>query len=116
MKGLITLVFLPFFFFIGALYVVGIVFSIIMLVDCLKREHTDFKTTFTKNREYDKIMWTIFIIVGVFLYHLGAILYFFLVKKSLKQNAGNLKTICIKCENEVKDDWKVCPYCGERKK
>jgi prolipoprotein diacylglyceryltransferase len=83
MEIMAMLVFFP-FIMLGLLVLAGFVFSIWMLVDCVKREHSNFKKTFTKEGEYDKIIWVVFIFVGISLFHFGAILYFFLVKKNRK--------------------------------
>lgn len=55
------------------------VFWVIMLIDCLKR---DFK------KDAEKIAW---ILVLIFLHILGAIIYYFVVKVSSKQNQKEKK-------------------------
>jgi len=54
----------------------GVAFSIWMLIDCIKREESNFK---------DKTLWTILLAVGLFLgYNLIiSVVYYFVVKKEL---------------------------------
>ena len=112
MKGLFLLIFFPLIFLVGLFYVGGFVFSIIMFIDCLRREHSSFKNTFTKDGEYDKIIWALLILVGMSIFHLGAILYFFIVRKGEK---NGLKIVCTECKTELKEEWKVCPMCGKKR-
>lgn len=113
MMMLSKLIFIPLFLTLGILGIGGLVFSVWMFIDCLKREHNGFKNTFTKDGEYDKIIWAIIIFAGMSFFFLGAILYYFLVKKSTKTV---LRAICLKCKNEMKEEWQACPYCGESRK
>ena len=49
----------PFFgteLLVGALAVAGVIFSLLMLVDCLKRPREKFCNTITKGAEYDKLI------------------------------------------------------------
>ena len=64
---------------LGFLAIAGIVFSIVMLVDCLKRKPSDFKNPLTKNGEYDKLIWTLGILFTFQYGFAGAIVYFFVV-------------------------------------
>jgi hypothetical protein len=66
----------------GILGLVGIIFSIIMLIDCLKRKPEEFPNPFTKNAEYDKLIWALGIILTFSYGFAGAIVYFFVVKKA----------------------------------
>lgn len=113
MLGLMKIVFIPLFLTIALVGIAGFVFSVWMFIDCLKREHSAFKNTFTKDGEFDKIIWAVIIFAGMSFFYLGAILYYFLVKKSTKPAP---RAICIKCKNEVKEEWQACPYCGESRK
>ena len=106
-----TTFFIP-FIFLGILYIAGIVFSICMLIDCLKRD-PQFKPTFTSTGEYDKIIWVILIVAGFAFFHLGAIIYFFIVKKSSPGSLASPRIVCTKCQTPVREDWKACPYCGK---
>ena len=68
--------------FIGLLAVAGFVFSIWMLVDCLKRSEKDFKYPISQGGRYDKLIWSIAIIVtGLWFFFIGAIVYYFVVKR-----------------------------------
>lgn len=78
---------LPVKILLVTLAVTGMIFSIVMLTDCLKRKASEFPNAITKNAEYDKLIWAVGIIISLWFYFLGAILYFFVVKKS-KPAAG----------------------------
>jgi len=67
------------------LAILGIVFSIIMLIDCLKRKPADFASPITHNGTNDKIVWAVAIIASFWFYFLGAIIYYFVVKKQHPQ-------------------------------
>jgi len=66
--------------------VVGVVFSVVMLIDCLKRPIAEFPHPITKNGEYDKLIWTTAIVASLWFYFLGAIIYFFVVKRVKSPN------------------------------
>lgn len=75
-------------FFMGILAIAGIVFSLIMLIDCLKRPGEKFYNPLTKTGEYDKLIWAAAIIVSLSFYFLGAIAYYFVVKRAKPQSPG----------------------------
>ena len=64
------------------LAIAGLIFSLVMLVDCLRRPGTKFYNPLTKNGEYDKLVWAGAIVASLWFYFLGAIVYFFVVKKA----------------------------------
>ena len=64
----------------GALAVLGVIFSLIMLIDCLKRPTSKFYHPLTKDCEYDKLTWAAAIALSLSCYFLGAIVYFFVIK------------------------------------
>lgn len=66
----------------GLIATAGVIFSLVMLVDCLKREHSQFGNPLTINGEYDKLIWGAAIIASFWFYFLGAIIYFFVVKRT----------------------------------
>jgi hypothetical protein len=66
----------------GLLIVAGVVFSVVMLIDCLKRKPVDFVNPLTKNGEYDRLIWAGAIFLSLWFYCVGAIVYFFVVKRS----------------------------------
>jgi cytochrome c-type biogenesis protein CcmH/NrfF len=72
------------------LAVAGVIFSLVMLIDCLKRPTRRFPHTLTKNGEYDKLIWAGAIVLSLWFYFLGAIVYFFVVMqaKTKKKTAG----------------------------
>ena len=49
---------------LGILAVAGVVFSLVMLIDCLKRSAKRFPNPLTKNGEYDKLIWADFVFVS----------------------------------------------------
>jgi hypothetical protein len=67
----------------GLLVVAGVIFSVVMLIDCLKRKPADFVNPLTKNGEYDRLIWAGAIFLSLWFYCVGAIVYFFVVKRSL---------------------------------
>ena len=68
---------------VGAiLAILGLIFSVVMLIDCLKRPASKFCSPLTKNGEYDKLIWAGAIIASLWLYFLGTIVYFFVVKRA----------------------------------
>jgi len=76
----------PFFFgfeaFWGILAIAGIVFSVIMLIDCLKRPASKFYNPLTKEGEYDKLIWALGIVLSLSFYFIGMIAYFFVVYRA----------------------------------
>lgn len=62
------------------LAIAGVVFSLIMLVDCLKRPSSKFYRPLTKDAQYDKLIWAGAIVLSLWFYFLGAIVYLFVVK------------------------------------
>ena len=74
---------------LGVLAVAGVVFSVVMLIDCLKRPAKKFANPLTKNGEYDKLVWAAVIVLSLWFYFLGAIVYFFVVKQNKAKKAEN---------------------------
>jgi hypothetical protein len=80
--------------FVGAgvllvlLAIAGFIFSLVMLVDCLKRPTSGFAHPLTKNGEYDKLIWAAAIVASFWLYFIGAIVYFFVVRRAESQGSG----------------------------
>ena len=66
---------------LGILAIAGVIFSLVMLIDCLQRSNERFSNPLTKNGEYDKLIWAGAIVASLWFYFLGAIVYFFVVKK-----------------------------------
>jgi hypothetical protein len=64
------------------LAIAGVVFSIVMLIDCLKRPASKFYYPLTKKAEYDRLIWAAAIVLSLGFYFIGAIVYFFVVKKA----------------------------------
>ncbi|MHC4455516.1 MAG: hypothetical protein ACYS0I_00255 [Planctomycetota bacterium] len=64
------------------LIIAGMIFSLFMLIDCLKRPQSKFVYPLTKNGEYDRLIWAVAIVASLWFYFLGAIVYFFVVKKA----------------------------------
>jgi hypothetical protein len=69
------------------LAVVGIVFSIIMLIDCLKRPASKFYHPLSHEGKYDKLIWAGAIALSLSFYCAGAIAYFFVIKRAKPENA-----------------------------
>lgn len=69
------------------LAIAGVIFSLVMLIDCLKRPQAKFLNPLTKNGEYDKLIWAVAIIASLWFYFLGAIVYFFVVKKAKPESS-----------------------------
>ncbi len=68
------------------LAIVGFIFSLVMLVDCLKRPASKFVHPLAKNGEYDKLIWAAAIVASLWFYFVGAIVYFFVVKKATPES------------------------------
>ncbi|MBL7214489.1 MAG: PLDc N-terminal domain-containing protein [Phycisphaerae bacterium] len=63
----------------GLLAVAGVVFTVIMLIDCLKREPEQFAHPISTAGKYDKIIWALAMAISLSLYFIGTIVYFFVV-------------------------------------
>ena len=74
--GILTLGFVWFWILVILLYLCSIAFSIWMLIDCIRREESNFK---------DKTLWTILLAVGLFLGYslIISVVYYFVVKREL---------------------------------
>ena len=74
------------FFYCGniseILAIIGVIFSLIMLIDCLRRKPAEFLNPLTKDAQYDKLIWALGILLSFSLYFAGAIVYFFVVKRA----------------------------------
>jgi hypothetical protein len=70
------------------LAIAGVIFSLVMLVDCLKRPASQFVHPLTKNGEYDRLIWAAAIVASFWFYFIGAIVYFFVVKRTKPQGGG----------------------------
>jgi hypothetical protein len=64
---------------LGVLAIAGAVFSVVMLIDCLRRPVKKFANPLTKNGDYDRLIWAAAIVLSLWFYFLGAIVYFFVV-------------------------------------
>ena len=64
------------------LAIAGIIFSIVMLIDCLKRPASKFYYPLTKEAEYDRLIWALAIAFSLGYYFIGAIVYFIVVKRA----------------------------------
>ena len=64
------------------LAIAGIIFSIVMLIDCLKRPVSKFYYPLTKEAEYDRLIWALAIGLSLGYYFIGAIVYFVVVKRA----------------------------------
>ena len=67
--------------------IAGIVFSIVMLIDCLKRPASKFYYPLTKGAEYDRLIWAGAILLSLGFYFIGAIVYFVVVKRAKPQTS-----------------------------
>lgn len=63
----------------GLLILAGIVFTIFMLIDCLKRRPDQFPHPLSEGGRYDKIIWAVAMALSLSLYFVGPIVYFFVV-------------------------------------
>ena len=70
--------------------IAGLVFSILMLIDCLKRPLSEFYRPLTKGAEYDRLVWAAAIVLSLWFYFLGAIVYFVVVKKGKPEDRDQL--------------------------
>ncbi len=75
-----------FHFFAGLVAIAGVVFSLIMLIDCLKRPDSKFYHPIVKGGEYDRLIWAAAIVLSLWFYFIGAIAYFFVVRNAKTEN------------------------------
>ncbi len=68
--------------------IAGSIFSIVMLIDCLKRPASKFYHPLTKEAQYDKLIWAAAILLSISFYFVGAIVYFFVIKKAQPEDSG----------------------------
>jgi hypothetical protein len=66
----------------SVLAVVGVIFSVIMLIDCLKRPASKFYHPLSHEGKYDKLIWAAAIALSLSFYCVGAIAYFFVIKRA----------------------------------
>lgn len=59
-----------------------LVFSIYMFFCCLRSDSSKFDPIFTKSGEYEKVIWIFLIIISSSIYGVGAIAYYFIIKKN----------------------------------
>ncbi len=71
---------------LGILAIAGVIFSLIMLIDCLKRPTSKFYNPLTKEGEHDKLIWAVAILLSLSFYFVGAIAYYFVIKKAKPEN------------------------------
>jgi len=76
---------------LGILAVAGFVFSLVMLVDCLRRPREKFYYQLTRDAEYDRLIWAVAIVLSFSFYFLGAIVYFFVVHRARPEESGQEK-------------------------
>ena len=72
--------------------IAGIVFSIVMLIDCLKRPASKFYHPLTKGAEYDKLIWAAAILLSLSFYFVGAIVYFFVIKRAKPESGEHAQS------------------------
>jgi len=70
------------------LAIAGVIFSLVMLIDCLKRPASQFVYPLTKNGEHDRLIWAVAIVLSFWFYFIGAIVYFFVVKNARPQGSA----------------------------
>lgn len=78
--GLLKLPFLLIAWTIGLVMLAFVLFSIAMLVDCLKRPASEFGGIIFQDPQYEKLAWIIVIIFTAKLFAVGAFAYLFMVK------------------------------------
>jgi hypothetical protein len=67
--------------------IAGVIFSIVMLIDCLKRPISKFYYPLTKGGEYDRLIWAAAILLSLSFYFVGAIVYFFVIWRGKPQTS-----------------------------
>jgi hypothetical protein len=69
------------------LAIAGVIFSVIMLIDCLKRPASKFYHPLTKDAKYDRLIWAGAIVLSLWFYFLGAIVYLLVVKNAKPEDS-----------------------------
>ena len=70
------------------LAIIGIVFTVIMLIDCLKRKPEEFAHPISKDGQHDKVIWAVAMALSLSLYFVGPVVYFFVVYLAKKDSSG----------------------------
>ena len=70
--------------FSGLIGIVGFIFWVWMIVDCLSRLPSDFKLLFTTQHKYEKWIWLAAVVLA---FPVGAIVYFFIIRQPTQQIA-----------------------------
>ena len=70
----------------GLLAMAGVVITVIMLIDCLKREPEQFPHPISTEGKYDKVIWALAMVLSLSLYFIGTIVYFFVVHRGKKDS------------------------------
>ena len=73
--------------FSGLIGIVGFIFWVWMIVDCLSRLPLDFKLLFTTEHKYEKWIWLGVVILA---FPVGAVVYFFIIRQPAQQLAPPL--------------------------
>lgn len=76
-------------FVTGFFAIAGVVFTVIMLIDCLKREPHEFAHPISKNAEHDKVIWAVAMVLSLSLYFIGTFVYLFIVFLGKKDDSSN---------------------------
>jgi len=69
------------------LAIAGAIFSVVMLIDCLKRPPSKFYRPLTKDARHDRLIWAGAIVLSLWFYFLGAIVYWFVVKTAKPESS-----------------------------
>jgi hypothetical protein len=69
-----------------------VIFSIVMLIDCLKRPVSKFYNPLTKEAEYDKLIWAAAILLSLSFYFVGAIVYFFVIWRGKPETSEQVQS------------------------
>jgi hypothetical protein len=67
--------------------IAGVIFSVVMLVDCLRRPASKFYRPLTKDATYDRLIWAGAIVLSLWFYFLGAIVYLLVVKTAKPEDS-----------------------------
>jgi hypothetical protein len=72
----------------GIFTVAGVIFSVVMLIDCLMRTASDFENPLTEGGKYDKLIWAGAILISLRFFFVGAIVYLLVVKVGRSKSGG----------------------------